>query len=47
MRLVVIYGAVSDIAREGLLAEYPDRFESPRKLYLLSFIGIDKECISN
>ncbi|XP_012945825.2 tight junction protein ZO-2, partial [Aplysia californica] len=30
MRPVVIYGAVSDIARERLLAEYPDRFDAPQ-----------------
>ena len=30
MRPVVIFGAVADIARERLLAEYPDRYESPR-----------------
>jgi len=31
IRPVVIFGALSDVAREKLLMEYPDRFESPRK----------------
>ncbi|GFO31765.1 tight junction protein zo-1 [Plakobranchus ocellatus] len=30
VRPVVIYGAIADIARERLLAEYPDRFECPQ-----------------
>ena len=30
-RPVVIFGALADVARDKLLKEYPDRFESPRK----------------
>ncbi|KAH9508486.1 hypothetical protein Btru_055324, partial [Bulinus truncatus] len=30
VRPVVIFGAIADIAREKLLAEYPDKFHSPR-----------------
>ncbi|CAL1548287.1 unnamed protein product [Lymnaea stagnalis] len=30
VRPVVIFGAVADIARERLLTEYPDRFDSPQ-----------------
>ncbi|XP_052096384.1 tight junction protein ZO-1-like isoform X11 [Mytilus californianus] len=31
VRPVVIFGALSDVAREKMLMEYPDRFESPQQ----------------
>lgn len=31
VRPVVIFGALADVAREKLLQDFPDKFESPRK----------------
>ena len=34
VRPVVIFGALADVAREKLLQELPDKFESPRKYFV-------------
>lgn len=36
VRPVVIFGAIADIARERLLAEYPDKFYFPRECFCVS-----------
>lgn len=37
VRPVVIFGALADVAREKLLQDFPDKFESPRK-YITSVV---------
>ncbi|XP_059173109.1 tight junction protein ZO-1-like isoform X2 [Physella acuta] len=41
IRPVVIFGAIADIAREKLLAEYPDKFDSPQ--VEKSTVGVEKK----
>ena len=31
VRPVVLFGAIADVARDKLLSDFPERFESPRK----------------
>lgn len=32
VRPVVIFGPLADVARERILADFPDKFQSPREL---------------
>ena len=33
-RPVILFGPIADIAREKMLKDFPDKFISPRKIYL-------------
>ena len=35
VRPVVLFGAIADVARDKLLQEFPERFESPRKFFFV------------
>lgn len=48
VRPVVIFGALADVAREKLLQDFPDKFESPRKYttFVVDF-GIELKSMFN
>jgi len=42
IRPVVLFGPVADIARDRLLKDFPDKFTSPRKYFIVVSEEVDK-----